>query len=103
MFIKWQTRARRTSAKNLGHLLTCSLVESCRVDGKPRHRVLAYLGGIRDAMPTNHRIAFWQNARHRLDKIDLDHDTRAKVETDIAKRVPYTSEDEREFSHPSAR
>lgn len=96
MFIKWQTRNRRTSTKTLGHLLTCSLVESCRVEGKPRHRVVAYLGGIRDAMHTNHRIAFWQNVRHRLDQLDLDPDTRAKIETDIATRVPYTSEDERE-------
>ena len=96
MFIKWQIRQRRRSASYLGHLLTCSLVQSHRVDGKPRHRVVAYLGGVRDALHTNHRILFWQNVRYRLDQLDLDPDIRAKIETDIAARVPYTSEAERE-------
>ena len=96
MFIKWQTRERRTSAGHLGNLLTCSLVESYRLNGKPRQRVLAYLGGVRDALHTNHRIAFWHNVRYRLDKLDIAPDTRAKIEADIAARVPYTSEAERQ-------
>ena len=96
MFIKWQTRERRTSVRILGHLVTCSLVESHRVDGKPRHRVVAYLGGVRDALHTNHRILFWHNVRYRLDQLDLDPDIRTRIEADIAARVPYTSEAERE-------
>lgn len=96
MFIKWQTRSRVRSTKHLGDLLTCSLVESCRVDGKPRHRVVAYLGSVRDMLHSNHRIAFWNNVQYRLDQIGLEPDARAKIEATIAMRVPHTLEAERE-------
>jgi len=94
MFVRWQTR-RKTRAPRLGDLLVCKLMGSYRTtDRQPRQHVIAYLGSIRDAMPVNHRVVFWQNAIARLDELNLASDERAKVVAAIEKRVPYAAPSE---------
>ena len=95
MFVKVQKRERRRSADNLGDLLTFQLVEARRVDGKPRQRVVAYLGAIRSNMATsdipNHRIGFWLRVEAVLDELELDASERGKIEAKIAERAPYAA------------
>ena len=71
-------------------LFTAVLVECRRVDGKPRQRVIAYLGGIREAYvderEREHR-AFWEGVDERLDELGLDPETRARVEASVESRV----------------
>ena len=50
MYIRWERRRHADYTKYgsppPGHTLIARLVESRRVDGKPRQRHVAYLGGI---------------------------------------------------------
>lgn len=89
MFVRWDRKEKRRSVSNLGDLYVCRLVEACRVDGKPRQKVIAYLGAIRTAMPTNHRIVFWSNVNMNLDRLDLPDDVRATIVGKIGERVPF--------------
>ena len=49
MYVRWKKRerSRRGWHTEPPQLLTAVLVESRRVDGKPRQRTVAYLGSIR--------------------------------------------------------
>ena len=121
MFIRWQKRTRKSPAFGMhygrrggisfreveGRLQIpdvhwrAILVESCRVDGKPRQRHIAYLGGITESAielhVPNQRGFFWNEVMDRLDKLDnhIDKDERTKIEATIAKRVPRLSEKEK--------
>ncbi len=100
MFVKWQRR-RETSAywqKEAGDLLMASLVESRRVNGKPRHKLLTYLGSIREKRAQGgpedavRQDNFWRDVARRLGRRGLlgnriSPDEHAKIEEALAKRV----------------
>ncbi len=100
MYVRWQSRGRVRRRKS-SPLLTAVLVESRRVNGSPRQRVVAYLGGIREAYVDEreraHR-AFWRGVDDRLDELELDPETRARVEASVESRVRrVTPENQAEF------
>lgn len=75
-------------------------MESRRVDGKPRQRHVAYLGGICqsaiDLDTPYQRGHFWVRVVGRLDQLanQITPEQRRKIETQIAAKVtPPTSED----------
>ncbi len=99
MYVRWQSRSRLRSGKS--PLITAELVESRRVDGKPRQKVLAYLGGIREAYidvrERSHR-AFWLSVDAHLDKLGIDPKARARIEASVEARVRrVTPENQAEF------
>ena len=100
MYVKWQLRSRKRGGGYL--LLTAVLVESRRVDGKPRQREVAYLAGIRERFigeREDEHDKFWTKVDARLDALGLDTVTRAKIEVIVAKRVPrVTAENRAEFA-----
>ncbi len=105
MYVRWQSRSRLRRGKS--PLITAELVECRRVDGKPRQRLLAYLGGIREAYVDEregkHR-AFWRGVDERLDTLGLDPETRARVEASVESRVRrVTPENQAEFDAAEAR
>jgi len=82
---------------NVSH--SAYLVESVRVDGKPRQRTVAYLGFIAEqrgpgiGQPQNlqnpaARYWFWRDACAILDGVTMDDATRARCETVLASVVP---------------
>jgi len=113
MFVRWQKR-KRADGRNLrwswveslslevrhdreGDLLVASLVESIRIDGKPRQRVVGYLGSIRENLVTDPQAqrdfwgdGRWDGVRHRLDRLAdrITPKDRASIETKIAAKVP---------------
>ena len=105
MYVRWQRRGRVRRAKS--PLLTAVLVESRRVDGKPRQRVVAYLGGIREAHVDERERAhrtFWRGVDDRLDALGLDAEARARVEASVESRVRrVTPENRAEFDAAQAR
>ena len=100
MFVKWQRR-RETDAywqEQVGDLLMASLVESRRVNGKPRHKLLTYLGSIREKRAQGGpekavcQDNFWRDVARRLGRSGLlgnriSPDERTKIEEALAKRV----------------
>ena len=47
MYVKWQVKKRSSAWHSRGNLLTATLVECRRIEGKPRQQVVAYLGSVR--------------------------------------------------------
>ena len=100
MFVRWKSRARKRHHR-YGHpetprLLTAVLVESHRVDGKPRQRTVAYLGSIRDDLldEADVRWLFWRAMAARLDALGLPSAERARAEAAILDVVPRPTEGE---------
>ncbi len=99
MYVRWQ-RKQRADRDNWGPLLCAVLVESRRVDGEPRQRTVAYLGGIREGCiesALGHHVKFGRNVARRLDTLgdDLAPAERKKVEEALAKRVRRVTDAER--------
>jgi hypothetical protein len=95
MFLRWQKRKRRSRAfggrGNDTHWAAI-LAESARVDGEPRQRHIAYLGGITDSAieVAAQRAFFWQEVTQLLDHLAnrVLKDDRAQIEEAIAEKVP---------------
>jgi hypothetical protein len=92
MYVKWQTKRRSKAWHSRGDLLTATLVECHRIDGKPRQRVISYLGSVRlDFVKRHmiHHLYFWDNVGEHLDRIGDQMDTaaRRKIETKLSQRV----------------
>jgi hypothetical protein len=96
MYVRWQKKKRRTSQAMLGDLLCVTLVESKRVDGKPRQCVIKYLGSVREEA-LNHEFGklridgFWQSVTAKLDELNLPKEVRKKIESKIEVRIPRPS------------
>lgn len=103
MFIRWKRRKkavskpwRRLRRSQSGDSLYCVLVESKRVNGSPRQKVLCYLGSLderdRDGLWT--RVDFWDRADAKLNQLQLTRRERAKIEESIGLVVSRVPEDE---------
>lgn len=109
MFVRWK-RARRKDSRHTEvvpgrsynppiskpeWLLSAVLVESVRIGGKPRQRIIAYLGSIRESRLDPaceygifHRGYFWRDATARLEALDIHESERARISAALAERVP---------------
>lgn len=91
-------RAAQKTAMNArrGDLLVAQLVESKRVDGKPRQKVIAYLGSIRlhDLNRARSRLAFWRHAQAAFRKAGLTNEQKHQVDRALQTRVAKPSPDE---------
>jgi hypothetical protein len=106
MYIRWKKKPRaprwgydehhvwRRGVRHETRLLVAYLVESQRVNGKPRQKArdLAciqekYLGAVA------HQAHFWEHAIARLEGISLPAQHRPSIEAALAKRVPRPSEE----------
>lgn len=132
MFVRWQKRKRISPAfGGFGHQIEDAaarykfvntrratneqdvhwaviLVESVRVDGKPRQRHVAYVGGITEsAIEIDiQRCHFWDQISARLDALGNQMTTadREKIEAAIAEKVPRPTPDQyKDAARSSAR
>jgi hypothetical protein len=104
MFLRWKRRARvtikpakrswiihlRGKLRPTGRfLLTAQLVRSERISGKPRQKVVAYLGAISEEQlgEIGARVGFWRGAMAKLDGLSLDAATRGEIEAELHSRV----------------
>jgi hypothetical protein len=96
MFIRWQ-KYRSVAKWHQGEppikRVKAVLVESARIDGKPRLKHIAFIesyeeGGL-DQIST--RSNFWRRARKRLKQLKLTAQQRREVEAMLAKRVKPTT------------
>src|SRR4051812_25505154 len=76
--------------------LQVSLIETRRVNGKPRHEHLASLGAVALAPTVADRIGFWSRLHERLAKLSNRVDTAAtgKTMAKVHAKVPMVTPDE---------
>jgi len=90
MYVRWTKRERSLRGEPNGkYALSAKLVECVRVDGKPRQRILCYLGTIREEMRASHyhMVDFWTAASANLAKLDLKKKLQSKIEKDLEQVV----------------
>ncbi len=94
MFVRWKRRKMRGKWGRGTYVRYAVLVESVRVEGKPRQRFVAHLAHIpeRIAGMAIHRGLFWRDVNKRLDELQLDGETRARVTSKLLAVVPLTNE-----------
>jgi len=105
MYVRWkkQKRSKKVDAyyfiqssthpqlgKREACLLTAYLVENTRIDGKPKQKILSYLGSINDAKIINSGAneVFWKSVDTHLKALNLKRDQRADIEQKLQLRVP---------------
>src|SRR5579864_9187468 len=105
MYVRWkkQKRSKKVDAyyfiqssthpqleKRDACLLTAYLVENERIDGKPKQKILSYLGSINDAkiMKSGANEAFWQSVDTHLKTLNLKREQRKDIEQKLQLRVP---------------
>jgi len=101
MFIRWKRRKkaqtptgrRRRRRSDAGDSLYCVLIESQRVNGAPRQKVICYLGSLDENNREKLwlRVDFWDAVDAKLAKLDLTRREKAKIEDSIGRvvaRVP---------------
>ena len=103
MFVRWKRRKkaiskpwRRLRRSKFGDSLYGVLVETNRVNGSPRQKVVCYLGsldeGHRESVWT--RVDFWDRATAKLDQLQLSRRERAKIEESISRVVSRVPDEE---------
>jgi len=76
------------------------LVETRRVNGQPRQRVVAHLATIDEATMVSFdtRRAFWEAIRDRLDQLRcagvIDETQQDKIDATLARTVPHPTQEE---------
>ena len=96
MFVKFSKRTRPYTPGWAGvaerephRTVIAQLVESRRVDGQPRQQILAHLGTCREPLSEPmHRLQFYERCAWVLDDLDLSDDERARIEEQLAARIP---------------
>jgi hypothetical protein len=104
MFIRWKRRKKaatkpsrwpRTRSES-GDSLYCILVESQRINGSPRQKVICYLGSVDDGDREKLwlRVDFWDKVVRKLDGLQLTPRDREKIEKSIGRMVSRVPERE---------
>ena len=103
MYIRWQTRPTKRAKYgsrriNEGAIWSLVLVESIRVNGKPRQRHVACLGTISefDTVGVCRRGFAWDRLIERLDRLSnqILPEGRQRIEAAFAERVPRITNEE---------
>ena len=120
MFVRWKRRVSRplwhAQRNDQDHIRYAVVVRSERVDGKPRQRIVKYLGGIRESYVVPAitdrltrrkalyaRQRFWRSVPTALASLDLPGHERDAIEAKIDARVPrLTAEEEAELAWTAA-
>lgn len=91
MYVRWKRKPRSRRRRLTGeYSLAAVLVESHRVDGRPRQRIIKHLGSINERGIQHYyvKLDFWQSVDARLTALALDANLRAQLEEQIVQRVP---------------
>lgn len=86
MFVRWKTRA--TSGAD--DRLTAEILESRRINGRPRQKSVLYLGGINRRRIASKDLSerFWRRVDVKLAGLPLSPGERQKIEVAILRVVP---------------
>jgi hypothetical protein len=95
MFVRWKIRVpwrawyKDFPWRNPGMSFSAVLVRSERVNGKPRQKIVAYLGHIKEKNLDSkaQRLYFWESVDRPLDALVLSPAERQQIEEEILQRV----------------
>lgn len=87
MFIRWKTR---TEVSRADDRLAAEILESRRINGKPCHKSVLYLGGIkrRHIEIKDWCERYWRKVDVKLSRLNLSPEQRQKIEAAILRVVP---------------
>jgi len=111
MYLRWKRRPLKPHryTKQPRVLLSAMLVESRRhiLDGKPRQRVVRYLGSIQDVDLHDRYAAsycgrFWGAVAWHLDDLQVPAEQRAVIEAKVLATVPRPTREERQAANETA-
>ena len=110
MYVRWKRRVRAHKPQRVGYWTrdpapphvtrAAQLVETRRVNGKPRQRVVAHLATIDEATMVSFgtRRAFWDVLRDRLDQLRragvIDETQQDAIDATLARTVPPPTQEE---------
>jgi hypothetical protein len=104
MFVRWKRRKKAVTKpgrrprrrSDAGDSLYCVLIESRRIEGKPRQRVVCYLGSVDEGRldKTWLRVDFWDDIKPKLDRLSLTRTERQRIEDSIQQIVPRVPEEQ---------
>ena len=110
MYVRWKRRVRAHKPKRVGYWIreaapphvtrAAQLVESRRVNGQPRQRVVAHLATIDEATMVSFdtRRSFWDAIRDRLDQLRrvgvIDEIQQHEIDARLARTVPHPTQEE---------
>ena len=110
MYVRWKRRVRAHRPKRVGSWMrdpspphvtrAAQLVETRRVNGQPRQRVVAHLATIDEAtmVTFDTRRAFWDAVRDRLNQLRqagvIDEMQQDKIDATLARTVPHPTQKE---------
>lgn len=110
MYVRWKRRVRAHKPKRVGYWMreaapphvtrAAQLVESRRVNGQPRQRVVAHLATIDEATMVSFdtRRAFWDAICDRLDQLRragvIDETQQDEIDATLARTVPHPTQEE---------
>ncbi len=96
MFVKWNRKPRKCQlfGKRGAFLISASLVESFRDNGRVKQRYIKHLASIREGFSQGKDCAaqhwqkqFWEDAQKAQDNLDLPASQREKIERALMLRV----------------
>src|SRR5580704_15636522 len=105
MFVRWEKRQNRRGRLNPDILWHAFLVETNRIDGKPRHQHVGCIASIKeseiDLDKAYPRCWFWDGALDRLHRLSdqMNKQDRERIIGCFAKKVPMPTRAEYEFCH----
>jgi hypothetical protein len=104
VFVRWKRRKKAATKpgrrprrrSDAGDSLYCVLIESRRIEGKPRQKVVCYLGSVDEKHldKTWLRVDFWDVIKPKLDRLALTRKQRQRIEDSIQRIVPRVSEEQ---------
>jgi len=101
MFVVWRRRTKRGRQCPGDARLEARLVEGVRIDGKPRQRLIVYIGSIEEPYNSGDRVDFWDVASQVLDHLGNQIGAeRSKIEASLAAKVPRPTAQERRTYAP---
>lgn len=93
MFVRWKRKKlakRRAADFPLDYLKYAQLVQTNWETGKPRQKVVKYLGSIREShlFSAIHQKRFWQSVQDNLNQLQLDYNEKEGIIDKLFEVVP---------------
>lgn len=99
MFVRWKKRMSTIHwQKDTHYTLSAYIVESKRIDGKPRQKVIAFLGSIKSVALQPHlafiRVSFYRRIKEKFDELGIKEQDIQKFTRELAEKVPFPTAEE---------